>query len=263
MNMDIAVNHLFYGIKSGDLPRIEWSIDQGIDINGLYGEGDKITPLCYALAPQVAHGRTYEVVSLLLGRGADPNRRSPIGGMPMCLAAQKQSDGMVKLLIKYGGNVNCVGEHGFSPLFQSMSAEGDFCYVQKTLIAAGADVDFVAPNKNSCLIQAVASKKNNLVRLLLEAGADVSYMIPGKRVSALMVAVYWENEKAVALLLEHGALDYDWEYGESKSMTMAWGKNRFIADLLESYGAKTPVDTSFDEMNAIREGLERGFSGLR
>ncbi|RLN30226.1 hypothetical protein C2845_PM05G02570 [Panicum miliaceum] len=110
-----------------------------------------------------------EAVRLLLSKGVDVD---PVNyrGTPLHLAAAKDRDQVVKILLEHGADPNKVVNHVFSPLMMACCGHSLKC--MKLLVQVGADVNFISPSGPSILMEAVDDGLTDIVKLLLEAGAD-------------------------------------------------------------------------------------------
>lgn len=89
-----------------------------------------------------------------------------------------------------------------SPLYRAI-AQGDAA-TARSLIAAGADVNFKAPGDGTPLIEAARLGRADLVELLLKNGADPDLAVRGD--GAPLIAAAGEGHlKIVQILVEHGA----------------------------------------------------------
>lgn len=91
------------------------------------------TPLTYAI-----QGRNAKIVELLLKNKADVINES-LGSTPLIRASVNGDDEIVKLLIKYGANVNIASGENFYPLMAA--AVNRNTSTVEILIDAGADLD--------------------------------------------------------------------------------------------------------------------------
>jgi len=111
-----------------------------------------------------------EVTTRLIELGFDVNCRGDARMTPLHLATQWSHLAVVTVLLKSGATPNArdVGEE--TPLFRARSVE-----VADALIRAGADVNAVDDNGDSCLAVHFAEGRSDIVRLLVESGAALKY----------------------------------------------------------------------------------------
>jgi ankyrin repeat protein len=262
--MNALDNNLFYGVQQGDIGFVADQLRRGANANIIAKSPNDnywYTPLMTILEPHRddRHRSAYEIVDLLIKHGADVNAAADASGaIPLCCAAQLGFDGIVRLLLNAGAKVDSVGSSGGTPLYLTLAAPGDDNSVKRTLIGAGANVNFVNKKEGySILFMAANMGKVNFVNLLLDNGADMSWHT-SDNLTALTQAVYRQHSKVVQALLEHGALKYDIDYaGNSRSLGLAIGKSDYIADLLESYGAKFSVGVSREQFGMGVNSLEQ------
>ena len=167
-----------------------------------------------------------DAVSALLGARADANAHEPLRSQTalMWAVAQGHVD-VVRVLIAHGANVQArssvtrahinranpnditaamvgeVSQGGSTPLLFA-ARHGD-AQVGDVLVAAGANVNDMAPDGTSALTMAVHGNHTALARLLLDRQANPN--IIGSGYSALHAAVLRGNLDVVAALLQHGA----------------------------------------------------------
>ncbi|KAK8458526.1 hypothetical protein SEVIR_3G395100v4 [Setaria viridis] len=134
--------------------------------------GDPAVPDCRRSVPlhdAVEEGHC-EVVRLLLSKGVDVDPINYVG-TPLHLAASKDQDLAVKILLEHGADPNRVVNHVFSPLFMAACC-GQSLKCTKLLVEAGADVNFTCPWGPIILMEAVDDGLTEIVKFLLESGAD-------------------------------------------------------------------------------------------
>lgn len=143
------------------------------------------------------------VVSTLLGKGADPNCvLSGTIGSPLAAASSKNYVELVGLLLDHGADPNDQrrGKYG-SPL-NAASMQGHKQMV-KQLLDRGADPNMRNDDCGTPLETAVFEGHEHVVRLLLEHGADPNIHDEDK--NPLFAAIKEDNERIVKLLLDNGA----------------------------------------------------------
>ena len=260
--IDPNVQRLLQGIDSGNPALVKSALDAGADPNYFVTamDGESYYPLYIALEPAYICSYTYEIVEELVKHGADVDARSSNGGVALCLAVQRPEAILTQVLVDAGANVNITGESGTSPLYQSLAAPGDDIEAKRILIEAGANVEFVAPDGYPLLFMACNLGKANFAKLLIDSGADIRRApraLP--MLTPLRIAVNKGHGNVVKVLLDNGALRYDNDkdgYSHALGMAIQSG-NDFIADLLESYGAK-----GLDVSRESQRNFARAFSEL-
>jgi ankyrin repeat protein/beta-lactamase regulating signal transducer with metallopeptidase domain len=137
-------------------------IERGADVHAATSGGD--TLLFFAVA-----GRNVDIVRALLAKGADPNKRSGGGRLPLseALRGNRPSIEIAMLLIDRGADANAVSPGENPPLF--MAVQNGQTDVVRALLAKGADPN--APTSLRQIPLQVAADKPEIRQLLLNAGA--------------------------------------------------------------------------------------------
>ncbi|KAJ3112420.1 hypothetical protein HDU96_004563 [Phlyctochytrium bullatum] len=143
-------------------------LDFGADIEAY--DYDSRSPLSVA----AAYG-SCECVCALLDAGAEVDARNDFGTTALAFACAEGSDvsDRISLLIKRGASVNPPSRDKSSPLIEAARSQN--LDAIKTLLKAGADVDWVDRKGETALHYAIQDKTPNgmaVCRLLLDAGAD-------------------------------------------------------------------------------------------
>jgi len=152
----------------------------------------KVTPLMLA----VANGRS-AAVSLLLQKGADPEKAAANGARPLLYAVEKGQEDVVAALLAGGADPEIKTRRKDTPLF--VAAQADDADMVRVLLEGGADVRARNWTRDTALIEAVRYGRRKVVPELLAAGADVNRK-GGSGDSALKMARKFEDETLVALL---------------------------------------------------------------
>ena len=134
----ISEHPIFKEIKNGNLNEVQRMINNGLDIN--YRNNINETLLNYAVA-----NNQEEIVQFLLDNHADveiPSNAQP----PIVSAAHNRNLYLIKLLLKYGANINSIERYGFKSNGNGGSAileaivHNDFAIVD-FLLSNGADIN--------------------------------------------------------------------------------------------------------------------------
>lgn len=130
-----VVDRLTAAILGSHITRVASLLQRGAPVNATDKYGT--TPL-YAAAVQ---GET-EIVRMLLGAGADPNRESEgeTEGTPLCAAASWGRTEIVRLLLQHGADPNAI-EHKGPMTALKWAMQNGHADVVAVLLEAGADSD--------------------------------------------------------------------------------------------------------------------------
>ena len=154
------------------------------------------------LSQAINRGRP-DVVELLLQRhGANVNKFSSHGRIPLWEAVRKGKAGCAKVLLEAGADVNQCDQQGGTLLLFALGRPDTECV--KQLLKAGADANQTDERKCPPLWLAAVKDHTECVKLLLDAGAHVNQaMWDGK--TPLVSAVLGNNASCTKALLEAGA----------------------------------------------------------
>jgi uncharacterized protein len=107
----------------------------------------------------------------------------------------------VKLLLRYGADIDTVDKKGRTPLFAAGLHQR--VNVVAPLVEAGADVNAVDSDGNGVLMASVKHNNTALVQLLLSSGADISMQNRAGR-NAMFTAAGAGHKHMLELLVQHG-----------------------------------------------------------
>ena len=197
------------------------------------------TALMWAVAQ-----RHPEVVRQLLARGADTRARTT--SYPQVVKTVLQATNPAAIVE--------IQQGGYTPLlFAARVGDRESAAL---LLAAGADVNDVAPLGTSALTVAVHSGNAPVASLLLEKGAEPNHAAAGY--TALHAALLHRDASLVKQLLEHGA-------DPNAPVTMATPTRRDSVDFYidSSYVGATPawLAARFNEPEILRLLLDHGADG--
>jgi ankyrin repeat protein len=139
-----------------------------------------------------------------LGKEAEVsvNAMDSFGQAPLLFAARAGHEGMVKLLIDTGADIDALAVQ-YGNALRGASEEG-YEKIVMMLLNAGADIEALGGEYGSALYAASASGHEQIVKLLLIAGADVN-AFGGYYGSPLRAASEGGHEQVIRLLLDAGA----------------------------------------------------------
>lgn len=201
---------LQYAISKGSISLVPVLINVGANLD-----------LCNAKDSTALHTAALEhdaaAVEMLLNAGANPLVYDQYGHTPLHRVAVKLRS------------------------FEDSELTGDYQLTAKLLIDAGVEID--APNVigQTALYNAVDNGAPDLVRLLVKAGADPNFIPPDKR-DALFLAVTKGSLELTSALVEAGAdMDAVDEYGVTALFKAARDKHFDIATYLVDAGADPTI----------------------
>ena len=161
----------------------------------------------YGLSPLLLAimSRNIPCVKLLLKYGADVNPTKLYSLSPLLWSIKSRNIPCVKLLLKYGADVNWVHIYDDSPLTCELEVPYAHDCVTE-LIQTGADVK-VKRRRDGSIVLTCAMERRYLydhVAELIQAGADVNLTQHSNGFTPLMLAAYHSSERLVRLLLRSG-----------------------------------------------------------
>jgi len=136
-------------------------------------------------------------VSLLLQKGADPEKAAANGATPLLYAVEKSNEKVAAALLAGGADPEVKTPRKDTPLI--LAARADDADMVRVLLEGGADVRARNWTKDTALIDAVRYGCRKVVPGLLAGGADIDRK-GGSGASALKMARMFEDEPLVALL---------------------------------------------------------------
>jgi len=120
--------------------------------------------LCYA----VAYGYT-DIAETLLYYGASTKLKCN-NSDPMMIAAYYGDTLMIKLLFKYGADINSKDDEGFTPLM--IAAQNNFFDAVVTLVNLGANINDLNNKSHSALTIATINNYSRIVDFLINSGSE-------------------------------------------------------------------------------------------
>lgn len=148
-----------------------------------------------------------DIVKMLLGMGADPNKMNDLSKTPLNFAIQYQYEDIAKLLLDSGADPNVVDKYEDTMLH--ICADNGKLELVKLLLNAGANPNVFNSHRRTPLHLAALSNHSIIAKKLLDAGAKTDvFDLNGQ--TPLHYAAEHNHYKVVRILLEAGA-DYEAE----------------------------------------------------
>ena len=241
-------NALWFAIRgSGRLEKqieiIKYLVERGANVNTVFSGAEVVTPLHIAMFAM----DTLAIVGCLIDLGANINSRQTEGGFsPLHLASFKSNRDLVSLLIGKGAEVNAKNNNDETPLSLAWLGNGPFNRkTMQMLLEAGADPNCCDNSGMTLLMRASSKGDCDTIWLLIKNGADVNARGSGACSSetALMRASNNGRLAAVRQLVENGA---DVRAKTSEGYTAAdFAKRKGHTELAQYLeGAKKTVQSS-------------------
>lgn len=166
------------------------------------------------IAAQMGH---FSLVNYLLLNGAsinqrDVNLRTPIGASILAFGSssatsqqqqQQQRAEIVKLLVKYGSDLDLADVEHQTPLILAVSTKNVPVTCVSLLLASGCDIDHIDSHGNTALTYAISSRADQLVDLLLKNNA-ATHILDRRGRSVLSIACSLGAESIVSKLMQRG-----------------------------------------------------------
>ncbi len=140
----------------------------------------------------------------LLGRGADPNAKDENGDTPLHLASTFRHPDIIDLLIQHKADANTPNARGQTPLILA-SLYGNARSLASLVASGKVDINARDADGNSPLHIAALYRNHENLAALLKANPEIDAVSAGGDTPLHVAVRRPDNDRAVELLLEHGA----------------------------------------------------------
>jgi ankyrin repeat protein len=193
------------------------------------------------------------VVKILLDGGADVNAQGGEYGNALQAASANGHVNILKILLGKGADINArSGRHGTA--LHAALLSGSYEMVQ-TLLGMGADVNAQDEDSRTVLHQASQKGLDQIVQILLEYGAEIDVRGGCEYDTALQLAALEGHREIVQILVNHGA-DINAQsntHGTALQIASEGGHESIVRILLDS-GAHVTVADQPTRANEHHEG---------
>lgn len=190
---------IFSFIHVNDVKSVGNLIKNGVDINCIDYHGQ--SPLIKAIKYE-----NFAMVEILIKNGADINYKSCFDETVIGTAIAYNQTSILKLLLDNKVNLD-VYDGGVERLMLLACSVYDGHDMVKLLIDAGIGVNFYdeLSAKRTPLIHAAYNNNIETVKILIKAGADINFVTPDKGITALCAACMKSNFDMIDTLIKAGA----------------------------------------------------------
>eukprot|EP00884_Botryococcus_braunii_P008600 jgi/Botrbrau1/17741/Bobra.0127s0006.1 len=240
------ISDLVQAAVRGDVPFVKATLaaNQGQSLNQRASDGN--TPLIAAI-----ESGTWDAVTEILGRDADPNLSSASGQTPLRAAILAPiDDEYIQKLIQYGADVD--GETPIGTPLLAAIGQGSISTV-KLLIDSGASIDFHGTTGVSALMAAVTLKDFEMVKILLEGGAD-PLQRNGDGITACHLAEESQDPVLMRILVQHALDTY---IQDSLQLTSARDEETADEDCISFNDEQVLTQRYIDRQKEHKDTLEK------
>jgi ankyrin repeat protein len=157
---------ILHATKQGDNPTVINLLRRGMDVNTTDTEGMSLLMIA-------AENNNLELLRFLLDNRVNAQRRNRHGDTALMIAALRGHIEVVRLMLDRKVDPNHPGWNALHyAAFENRSA------IISLLLAAGAEINALAPNRQTALMFATKNGHQDTVRVLVGSGADLAHEDP-------------------------------------------------------------------------------------
>ncbi len=197
---------LVWAMDNADTEAVRSLLASGADVNATYDYSYISKKNVTALQLASLSGN-FEIVKMLVTRGARIDAADSQGATALFLAAMKNHLSVVQYLVTHGADVNHITTDSSDNTILAIAAWNGNLAVVKFLVSAGARVNLPNGSRGhgwTPLVMALLQKHLDVAQFLISAGAKINQANADGTTPLMKVAKY-DNLSAVQLLISHGA----------------------------------------------------------
>ncbi len=227
MSVETPDKALIAAIESGQQRASEAAVARGASVNA---EKDGFTALMIASLKRQA-----KIVSFLIEKGADVNRRNSWGETALIFASRMGDKFIVKTLINAGANINAKDQDGGTALTEAAKAgQAD---IVRLLLKEGSDITATEYGRKAWMLAAEGGH-TAVVKILIGDTHDVDERAGALEYTTLIEAALRGRVETVRYLIKRGAdVNATSKYGETALMHAAAGGHIKVVNILLGAGA--------------------------
>jgi ankyrin repeat protein len=200
---DYGNSFLMKCMKVGKFKPAIWLIENGIDLTLENDENE--AAFDYAIAKN-----NHEILNMILdNHDIAINETDNEGRTLLQNAVVQGSNGVAKILIKHGAELNNIDMHGRNVVYDALSY-GDENFIRYLSSLEGIDLNTIDDNGNSVMLHPQVIKDDDIAKDMLRAGADPT--IKNKSGNSFLLTTALRGEEAdgvIDVLLENSGGSYD------------------------------------------------------
>lgn len=154
--------------------------NESVDVNKLYSiNGDRLTPIAYHIIYGKYNDNMYNIIKLLIHRGAVGSIFSVYNGIrmtSMMIACSLDRLDILKILVNYFTETNLKSSEGNSAMAYVDMESKNAKDMISLLLYDGANPNILDGEGNAPIVSAFIANRGDIVKLLLENGASVKYL---------------------------------------------------------------------------------------
>lgn len=196
--------YLVRAVRENDLPAAQLLFELGAHVDARASNGN--TPLHWA-SVRSAEENNYEMIKLLLEKGADHNDQPVAQTSPFLSALDNRSSRIIQLFLEYGADATGVDYEAICAVMNPHFDAFEFILTRWAI-----DIERRPPNHNHSALDAAAGVNNGRFasaekcEFLIKCGAQVNTRNPRNNDTPLAIAVSQQKDpRVVQVLLDQGA----------------------------------------------------------